>query len=73
MKKYTVKFKNSEGKVRKIGEADNKNEVYSIVNKFMEDRNFKSYYIRTWVADGKTIMDVGSHTEFFHVCPPLEN
>ena len=73
MKKYTVKFKNSEGKVRKIGEADNGNEVYSIVNKFLEDRNFKSYYKRVWNANGRTVIDFGSHTEFFHVYPPLEN
>lgn len=73
MKKYTVKFRNSEGEIREIGKADNENEVYSIVNKFLEDRNFKSYYKRVWNANGRTVIDVGSHTEFFHVCPPLEN
>lgn len=73
MKKYTVRFKNSAGNIRDIGEADNANEVYSIVNKFLEDRSFKSYYKRTWTVNGRTVIDVGSHTEFFYVFPPLEN
>lgn len=73
MKKYTVRFKNSAGNIRDIGEADNENEVYSIVNRFLEDRNFKSYYKRTWTVNGRTVIDVGSHTEFFYVFPPLEN
>lgn len=73
MKKYTVRFKNSAGNIRDIGEADNANEVYSIVNKFLEDRSFKSYYKRIWTVNGRTVIDVGSHTEFFYVFPPLEN
>ena len=73
MKKYTVRFKNSAGNIRDIGEADNANEVYSIVNKFLEDRSFKSYYKRIWTVNGRTVIDVGCHTEFFYVFPPLEN
>ena len=29
--------------------------------------NFKIYYIRTWPANGGTMYDIGSHTEFFFV------
>lgn len=41
------------------------------IRAFCAQRNFKIYYTRIWNADGKTIFDVGSHTEFFHLIPEV--
>ena len=32
---------------------------------FMDERNYKSYYIRSWTHENITTFDVGSHTQFF--------
>lgn len=58
-------FQNSKGEERLIAEPANREEVNKEINKFLEDHNFKSYYIRVLEADGRLIFDVGSHTEFF--------
>ena len=58
-------FQNSKGEERLIAEPANREEVNKEINKFLEDHNFKSYYVRAWEADGRLILDVGSHTEFF--------
>ena len=49
-----------------IGEAETFSEAFSIINKFLSDHNFKSYYTRTWVTPNNELyIDVGSHNEFF--------
>ncbi len=47
-------------------------EAFKKMHEFCEERNFTIYYTRSWNADGMTIYDVGSHTEFFHLVPELE-
>lgn len=58
-------FQNSKGEERLIVEPANREEVNKEINKFLDDHSFKSYYTRVWEADGRLILDVGSHTEFF--------
>ena len=66
-------FRNSEGKERIIAECETWQEVNKSIDQFIDDCNkkwpnrkpFKSYYIRSWVEDGRTIFDVGSWSEFF--------
>lgn len=41
------------------------------IQKFCKDRDFTIYYTRVWNSDGKTIFDVGSHSEFFHLIPEV--
>lgn len=61
-----VYFENSEGKRRVIGENINtRQEVMKIIQDFLNEHNYKSYYTRAWCKDGWTWFDVGSHTEFF--------
>lgn len=36
-----------------------------MMNEFMDAHNFKSYYKRTWEVKEGTMVDVGSHSEFF--------
>lgn len=47
-------------------------EAGKLINTFCSERNFKIYYTRTWNSDGKTVFDVGSHTEFFHLIPAVD-
>lgn len=69
-------FQNSEGIEREIGQPSTCSESYNMINKFLDEHNFKSYYIRVqreydtpYRKADKTkcryIFDVGSHTEFF--------
>lgn len=58
-------FKNSQGVEREIGQPNNQDGVVEIINQFLEERNYKSYYYRINQEDGKLVYDVGSHTEFF--------
>ena len=61
-------FRDSYGKKRLMAsDLQSKEGVWEHIQKFLDDHNFKSYYTRTWYADGHTWYDVGSHTEFFCV------
>ena len=64
----TLYFKNSYGIRREIGSGETEKDIYKIINQFLKERNFKSYYTRSWVSrdnEKEKVYDVGSHTEFF--------
>ena len=65
----TVHFRNSYGEERPIGQAKNYEEVIGTIEPFMYKRNFKYYYVRSWMEEEAQILDVGSHTEFFVLRP----
>ena len=67
-------FSNSRGEEREIADCDTWANVTREIHKFIHECNakkpksanpFKSYYTRVWEENGRTIIDVGSHTEFF--------
>ena len=60
-------FQNSQGKERIIAEVNSFAEANEEMDRFMDERNFKSYYKRVWDEDGRIKVDVGSWTEFFFV------
>lgn len=61
---YSVVFDGANSRV--IGSCDTKDECYTIINKFLDDHEYKAPYWRMWVnADNNLVVDVGSHTEFF--------
>ena len=63
-----VIFKNSEGKKRIIGTAGSESGAFKLINKFLAEHNYKSYYKRTWKTDDKTMtVDVGSWAERFYI------
>ena len=63
-----VMFENSKGQKRTIGTAGTESGAFKLINNFLADHNYKSYYQRTWNKDDKTtVVDVGSHTEFFYI------
>lgn len=48
-----------------LGEYNTHQECIREIYKFCEDKNFKIYYMRSWIENGVTWYDVGSHAEFF--------
>jgi hypothetical protein len=60
-------FENSQGVERVIAEVANEEEAFKEIHKFLDEHNYKSYYTRTWMVDGRKKFDVGSHTEFFYL------
>ena len=65
--KYIVEF-GTTSKINSVrGEADTVKECHQIIMKFLNDHNYKSYYQRMWVEDGKVTVDVGSWSEFFWI------
>ena len=62
---YRVIFQNSKQEERQIGLASDYENANKIINKFLDEHNFKSYYTRGWIENGRMWLDVGSWTEFF--------
>lgn len=61
-------FENLYGKRRVIAEPETEEEAMKEIYKFCEDRNFKIYYVRTWIEpDGLKAYDCGSWSEFFYL------
>ena len=54
--------------MRIIGTSETNDEAFKVINDFLDDHNYKSYYQRAWNKNDKTtVVDVGSHTEFFYI------
>ena len=47
-------FENSKGQSRIIGTVENEESAFKVINDFLDDHNYKSYYTRTWKKDDKT-------------------
>lgn len=65
---YKVIFENSRKQEREIGTAVDMNGTYKIIDEFLEEHNFKSYYKNVCeIEKGKTRVDVGSWSEVFYI------
>ena len=60
-------FQNSKGVERVIDHPNNEEEAIKEIYKFCEERKFKIYYVRTWMANNRKVYDVGSWSEFFYL------
>lgn len=68
MLKYKVIFKNSRHEEREIGTTVDMQGAYKIIDKFLEEHNFKSYYKNICeIEKGKTRVDFGSWSEFMYI------
>ena len=67
MNKYVVEFGTRLEKSRIIGDVETIKECHQIIMKFLDEHNYKSYYQRMWIEDGKVAVDVGSWSEFFWI------
>ena len=65
MERRNLYFQRSSGEHRLLATNVTEEEAYREMKKFMDEHNFKSYYTRSWEADGVKCYDVGSWTEFF--------
>ena len=64
---YRVMFENLRKEEREIGTAVDMESAYDVIDKFLEEHNYKSYYKRVWEENGKIKVDVGSRIEFFYI------
>lgn len=63
-----VFFENFNGEKRSIGTVLDRKEAYDLIDDFLKERNFKSYYKRWWQIDERTsAVDVGSWYEIFYL------
>ena len=63
-----VMFENFKGQKRIIGTAETESGAFKLINNFLAEHNYKSYYKRTWKIDDNTMaVDVGSWSERFYI------
>lgn len=65
VEKRNLYFQRSNGEYRLLGENVTDDDAWKLMKAFMDEHNFKCYYIRSWEKNGIKWYDVGSHTEFF--------
>ena len=58
-------FRRSTGEFILLVDSIEEDDVQLIINEFLKQHNFTSYYTRTWTVGEQKWYDVGSHTEFF--------
>lgn len=60
-------FENRFGNKREIAQPETMDIARNEITKFLDEHNFKSYYLRVNEAKGDLWIDVGSHMEFFWI------
>ena len=73
-------FENSNGEERLIAAVETWKDVWYCIDEFIKqcnehkpaDKQFKSYYRRTWREGNRMAIDVGSWSEFFYTDLPYE-
>ncbi len=71
---FEVYFRRSNGEDKFLANCADFNTVNEVIQHFLKQHNFKSYYSRMWKsAPGVLKIDVGSHTEFFFVRGPIDD
>ena len=58
-------FERSNGERILLAENVDRKAANVVMKQFLDDHNFKSYYIRTWEENNELWMDCGSWSEFF--------
>lgn len=58
-------FQNSKGEERVIAEPENEEKAMECIYQFCEEKNFRIYYVRSWMSGNRKKYDVGSWSEFF--------
>jgi hypothetical protein len=60
-----VYFRRSNGEFILIANSVSEHDAHLVIQHFLDDHNYKSYYTRSWEVDRVKWYDVGSWTEFF--------
>lgn len=73
MIKHNFYFQASNKQRRPLAQCDSLSDCVCVMQQFMKERNYKSYYTRTWVNSNiEMVFDVGSCTEFFIWTEPIK-
>ena len=73
MVKYNFYFQASNKERRPLAQCDSLSDCFCVMQQFMKERNYKSYYTRMWVNSSiEMVFDVGSWTEFFIWTEPIK-
>ena len=73
MIKYNFYFQASNKERRPLAQCDNLSDCICVMQQFMDNHNYNSYYTRTWVNSSiEMVFDVGSWTEFFIWTEPIK-
>lgn len=72
MIKHNFYFQASNKERRPLAQCDSLSDCICIMQQFMDNHNYKSYYTRTWINKGEMVFDVGSWTEFFIWTEPIK-
>lgn len=60
-------LENSKGHRRLISNPVTIENLWTEINRYLDEHNYKSYYTRIVFGEKEWVIDVGSHTEFFIV------
>ena len=79
---YYLFFQDWEGNLHQIGYVNGTgvdeqqiiDDLWQQINEYLQSNmpNHKVYYYNIWNHDGFTIVDFGSHTEFFKIRPTID-
>ena len=72
MIKHNFYFQASNKELRPLAQCDSLSDCICVMQQFMDNHNYKSYYTRTRINKGEMIFDVGSWTEFFIWTEPIK-
>ena len=66
---FEVSFERSNGEEIILETVSTMEKAYNSINKFLEDHNYESHYMRQWYdkTKDKLKIDVGSWSEFFYI------
>ena len=80
--KYYLFFEDYEGNMHQIGyvdgtgmeEQDVIDALWKQIHEYIRDQlnNCKTYYFNIWNEDGFTVIDYGSHSQFFKILPTID-
>lgn len=46
--------------------------AFKAIHDFLDERGYTAYYYNITSREDETRVDVGSYTEFFYICPPIQ-
>jgi len=64
---FELYFRNRKDELKLVAECETMEKCHENISAFLKERGYKSHYRRMWTEDKVTIVDVGSHSEFFEI------
>ena len=64
---YKLYYGNHDNK-ELVTTVESEQEAFHAISKYIEEHNWKSYYLRVNYFGNTKMIDYGSHTRFFYIC-----